>query len=52
MFPDGRVEADMSVTFQRGKKDGEQWPESLSTDAIGRLPEHDERLTYGLVVES
>ena len=42
----------MSVPFQRGEEDGKQRFESLSADAIGRLPENDERLMYGLVVES
>jgi len=52
MFSDGRVEADVAVTFQRGEENGEQWFESLSTDAIGRLPDGDERLAYGLIVKS
>src|SRR3989442_15800961 len=42
----------MSVTFQGGEEDEEQWLEPFPTDAIGRLPENDERLMDGLVVQS
>jgi hypothetical protein len=40
----------MSVTFQRWEKGREQGLESLPTQAIGCLPEHDKRLSDHLVV--
>src|SRR5712691_1909575 len=52
MGADRRVKLDMAVTLQRRQENGEQRLESLSTDAIRRLPEDDERLTNGLVVQS
>jgi hypothetical protein len=42
----------VAVTLERGHEHREKRLESLSTNAIGRLPEHDERLLHGLIIEA
>ncbi len=50
--PDAGVEVDVAVTLQRREQNGEQRLEPLGANAIGGFPEHDQRLTNGLVVQS
>src|SRR5215471_11138097 len=40
----------MAVPLHRLEEDRQQWPQPFATNAVGRLPNHDQRLADSLVV--
>ena len=47
-----RVELEMTVALHRINQNRDKRPEPLAADAIARLPQHRQCLTYRLIVKS
>ena len=51
MFPHDRIETEMPMTLHGVHEVGQCRLEPFTADAVGSLPDHDDRFAYGLVVD-
>ena len=52
MFPHDRIETEMPMPLHGVHEVGQRRLEPFAADAVGSLPDHDDRFAYGLVVDA